>query len=65
MPGINRTLFAFDPKQRAVLLLGGDKVGQDQGRFYKALIKQADTIYDRHLIQVAKEQAQARPGKKP
>lgn len=60
-----RTLFAFDPKQRAILLLGGDKVGQDEGRFYKALTKQADVLYDRHLVQVAKEQARERQGKKP
>ncbi len=59
-----RTLFAFDPKQRAILLLGGDKVGQDEGRFYKALTKQADALYDRHLVQVAKEQARERQGKK-
>jgi hypothetical protein len=49
-----RTLFAFDPKQRAILLL-----------FYKALIKQADSIYDRHLAQLAKDKARARHGKKP
>jgi hypothetical protein len=60
-----RTLFAFDPKQRAVLLLGGDKVGQDEGRFYNALIKQADALYARHLVQVAKEQARERQGRKP
>ena len=50
-----RSLFAFDPKQRAILLVGGDKVGQDQKRFYKALIKQADTILDRHLARIAKD----------
>lgn len=60
-----RTLFAFDPKQRAILLIGGDKVGQDEGRFYDALIKHADTIYDRHLAQVAKDKARERQGRKP
>ena len=50
-----RTLFAFDPKQHALLLIGGDKVGQDQARFYKALIKLADAIFDRHLVRIAKE----------
>jgi hypothetical protein len=49
-----RTLFAFDPIRRAVLLIGGDKVGQNQERFYKALIKQADAIYDRHLEHMKK-----------
>ena len=60
-----RTLFAFDPKQRAILLIGGDKVGQDEGRFYDALIKQGDTIYDRHLAQVARDKAREGQGKKP
>ena len=32
-----------------------DKVGQDEGRCYKALTKQADALYDRHLVHVAKE----------
>jgi hypothetical protein len=49
-----RTLFAFDPKQQALLLIGGDKVGQDQSRFYKTLIKQADAILTRHLANIAK-----------
>jgi hypothetical protein len=60
-----RTLFVFDPKQRAVLLLGGDKVGQHEERFYKALIKQADDVYDRHLALVTKEKARERQDKKP
>lgn len=52
-----RTLFAFDPKQCAILLIGGDKVGQDEGRFYKMLIKPADAIYDRHLAYIAKRKS--------
>jgi hypothetical protein len=59
-----RTLFAFDPKQRGILLLGGDKVGQDAERFYKSLLKQADALYDRHIIQGTKELARERQGKK-
>ena len=55
-----RTLFAFDPKQHALVLIGGDKVGQDQGRFYKALIKLADAIFDRHLARLAKEAKDAK-----
>jgi hypothetical protein len=49
-----RILFAFDPFRRAVLLIGGDKNGQKKGRFYAALIKQADAIYDRHLKHLKK-----------
>jgi hypothetical protein len=59
-----RTLFAFDPKQQAVLLIGGDKVGQNQERFYKALIKLADSAYDRHLARIAKEKAKPHHGDK-
>jgi hypothetical protein len=60
-----RTLFAFDPRQQAVLLIGGDKVGQDQGRFYKALVKLGDSIYDRHLARLTKEKSKHHHGDKP
>jgi len=42
-----RTLFAFDPRRCAILLIGGDKTGDD--RFYDRMIPQADRIYDEHL----------------
>src|SRR3972149_4625699 len=32
-----RIAFAFDPKRSAVLLIGGNKVGVSQQRFYKQL----------------------------
>lgn len=44
-----RVAFAFDPNRRAILLIGGDKSGVSQSRFYKALIDRADQIYERHL----------------
>ncbi len=44
-----RVAFAFDPQRQAVLLLGGDKTGKDQRRFYLDLVRRADAIYDRHL----------------
>lgn len=43
-----RALFAFDPRRRAVVLLGGDKSGDWQG-WYRRTIPLADKIYDRHL----------------
>lgn len=49
-----RILFAFDPIRRAVLLIGGNKSGQKKDRFYTALIRQADAIYDRHLEHLKK-----------
>ena len=60
-----RTLFAFDPKQQAILLIGGDKVGQDERRFYHVLIKEADALYDRHLTQISKDKARERQRKHP
>jgi hypothetical protein len=45
-----RTFFVFDPKQHAVILIGGDKVGND--RFYTKLVKAADIIYDRHVLKI-------------
>jgi hypothetical protein len=44
-----RVAFAFDPNRHAILLVGGDKVGADQRRFYKRLISVADVRYDEHL----------------
>jgi hypothetical protein len=44
-----RVAFAFEPKRRAILLVGGNKAGADQRRFYKRLIALADTRLDRHL----------------
>lgn len=43
-----RVLFAFDPKRRAILLLGGDKVGK-WSRWYPKAIKIADKRYLEHL----------------
>ncbi len=42
-----RTLFAFDPRRCAVLLIGGDKTGDN--RFYEWMIPLADDLYDEHL----------------
>ncbi len=47
--GVWRIAFAFDPEQKAILLVGGDKSGGSEKRFYRQLIKQADARFDRHL----------------
>lgn len=47
--GVWRVAFAFDPERKAVLLVAGDKSGTSQKRFYKGLIKKADSRFDRHL----------------
>jgi hypothetical protein len=50
--GVWRIAFAFDPRRRAVLLVGGDKSGGSEKRFYKRLVKVADERYDVHLARV-------------
>ena len=42
-----RALYAFDPRRAAILLIGGDKTGND--RWYVDFVPLADAIYDRHL----------------
>lgn len=44
-----RTLYAFDPRRKAILLIGGDK------RFYERVIPFAHRLYDEHLDQLRKE----------
>ena len=48
-----RTFFAFDPKRSAILLIGGDKTGND--RFYEEMIPVADDLYDVHLRELKDE----------
>jgi hypothetical protein len=45
-----RVAFAFDPERKAILLVGANKRGKDQKRFYKHLIRIADNRYLEHLI---------------
>lgn len=45
-----RTLFAFDPRRCAILLIGGDKTGDD--RFYERMVPLADRLYDQHLVEL-------------
>ncbi|MGA7906748.1 MAG: type II toxin-antitoxin system RelE/ParE family toxin [Candidatus Sulfotelmatobacter sp.] len=48
-----RTLFAFDPRRVAILLIGGDKTGND--RWYEEFVPLADKIYEQHLREIGKE----------
>ena len=51
--GVWRVAFAFDPRRRAILLVGGDKSGGGQKRFYRQLIRKADARFDEHLARAA------------
>jgi hypothetical protein len=48
-----RTLYAFDPRRTAVLLVGGDKPGDD--RWYQRAIPEADHLYTEHLEALRRE----------
>jgi hypothetical protein len=48
-----RIFYAFDPRRAAILLIGGNKVGND--RFYEEFVPVADSLYDEHLCELAKE----------
>ena len=42
----------FDPRRHAILLIGGDKTGND--RFYKEYVPIADRLYDEYLEDLKK-----------
>lgn len=48
-----RVLYAFDPRRTAILLLGGDKTGDD--RWYVRSVPVADDLYDTYLMELKKE----------
>ena len=48
-----RVFYAFDPRQVGILLIGGDKTGND--RFYVESVHIADRIYDCHLKDLRRE----------
>ena len=59
-----RVAFAFDPRRQAILLVGGDKGGADQRRFYKRLLAVADVRYDDHLLILGQQNKESNHGKK-
>ena len=48
-----RVFYAFDPRRTSILLIGGDKTGND--RFYEEYVPVADDLYDEHLEELRKE----------
>ena len=48
-----RVLYAFNPKRTAILLVGGDKTGDD--RWYEVNVPKADKLYDQHLKELNEE----------
>lgn len=48
-----RIFYAFDPRRIAILLIGGDKTGDD--RFYDTSIPIADRLYETYLDELRRE----------
>ena len=48
-----RVPYAFDPRRTSILLIGGDKTGND--RFYEEYVPRADDLYDEHLRELRRE----------
>ena len=48
-----RVLYAFDPRRCAMLLIGGDKTGNE--RWYREFIPKADAIFTQHLRELERE----------
>jgi hypothetical protein len=48
-----RVLYIFDPRRVALLLLGGDKTGDD--RWYEKNVPLADQIYNNYLVEMEEE----------
>ena len=59
-----RVAFAFDPHRQAIVLVGGDKGGADQRRFYKRLLTVADARYEDHLSTLSQPTKESEYGKK-
>ena len=48
-----RIFYAFDPRRTAILLIGGDKTGND--RFYEEYVPRADDLYDAYVNELKAE----------
>lgn len=48
-----RILYAFDPRRVGILLVGGEKTGDD--RWYERMVPIADRLYDAHLMTLTRK----------
>ena len=49
-----RTLYAFDPRRAAILLIGGNKEGNNN--WYKTFVPFADKLFEQHLKDLENEE---------
>lgn len=45
-----RVFYKFDPKRQAVLILGGDKTGNN--RFYAEYVRRAEKLWFEYLVEI-------------
>ena len=50
--GVWRFAFAFVPSREAIILVGGEKSGGGEKRFYRQLIQKADDRFDEHILSI-------------
>jgi hypothetical protein len=50
-----RVFYAFDPDRDAVVLIGGDKTGISNDRFYREYIPEAERILREYLAEIEEE----------
>ncbi len=48
-----RVLYAFDPRRAAILLIGGNKGGDE--RWYEEYVPIADRLYNEHIDRLQQE----------
>jgi hypothetical protein len=48
-----RVFYAFNRRRSAILLIGGDKTGDN--RFYERMVLVADDLYDTYIEEIRKE----------
>ncbi len=48
-----RVLYAFDPRRSAILLMGGDKTGDNS--WYESFVPIADRLFNEHLAALRRE----------
>jgi hypothetical protein len=49
-----RIFYAFDPRRDAVLIIGGDKTGQNSDDFYRRMIGESERIWKNYLAEQAR-----------
>ena len=50
-----RIFYAFDPRQTAILLVGGDKTGVSDRRFYARYLPSSNRLYNEYIVELERE----------